>query len=98
MDTDLRTSNWGLEIGYKMNLGKGFFIDFLIAGPGLSHNRLELTEVNPVPQEFYDDINDSLEDFGIPRLLGDNIEVSANQRTNYTSIAFRYGIKIGHAF
>lgn len=98
IEADLRTSNWGLEIGYKMDLGKGFFVDFIIAGPGLTHNRLELTEVNPVPQAFYDDINESLEDFGIPRLLGDNIEVSANQSTTYTTIAFRYGIKIGYAF
>ena len=98
INADLRTSNLGLEIGYKMDLKKGFFLDFIIAGPGLTFNRLELMEVNPVPQSFYDDINDNLQDFGIPRLLGDDIVISANQSTKYTTIAFRYGIKIGYAF
>ena len=46
IEADLDTSNIGVEIGYKLELKNGFFLDFIIAGPGLSFNNLELRKLN----------------------------------------------------
>nr|WP_299072989.1 DUF3575 domain-containing protein [uncultured Allomuricauda sp.] len=98
IDANLKTFNPGLEIGYKLNLNKGFFIDFIIAGPGLSFNTLELNEVTPVPQAFYDDLTESLKRLGIIDLIDPDFEINGNQKTELKLIAFRYGIKIGYSF
>ncbi|WP_350288984.1 hypothetical protein [uncultured Croceitalea sp.] len=98
IDANLSTFNPGLEVGYKLNLGKGFFTDFIIAGPGISFNTLELNEVNPVPQAFYDDLTDALKRLGIIDLIDSDFEINGNQKTEAKLIAFRYGIKIGYSF
>ncbi len=98
IDASLQTFNPGLEVGYKLNLNKRFFIDFIIAGPGLSFNTLELNEVTPVPQAFYDDLTDALKRLGIVDLIDPDFEINGNQRTELRLIAFRYGIKIGYTF
>ena len=98
IEANLDTSNVGVEIGYKLVLKNGFFLDFIIAGPGLSFNSLELREIEPVPQAFYDDLNETLRDLGIVDLLDPDFRINGNQRTSFPTVAFRYGFKIGYSF
>ena len=98
IEADLDTSNIGVEIGYKLELKNGFFLDFIIAGPGLSFNNLELREIEPVPDAFYDDLNETLRDWGIIDLLDPDFRIEGNQRTYFPMLAFRYGFKIGYSF
>ncbi|NAS12538.1 hypothetical protein [Poritiphilus flavus] len=98
IEADLDTSNIGIEIGYKLELKNGFFLDFIIAGPGLSFNNLELREIEPVPEAFYNDLNETLRDLGIIDLLDPDFRINGNQRTYFPMLAFRYGFKIGFAF
>ncbi len=98
IEANLNTSNIGIEIGYKLEIKNGFFIDFIIAGPGISFNNLELIEIEPVPDAFYDDINETLRDIGIIDLLDSDFRINGNQKTSIPTLAFRYGIKLGYAF
>lgn len=98
IDADIDTFNPGLQVGYKLTLKNGVFFDFIIAGPGLSFNSLELTEIEPVPQAFYDDLTDALKRLGIIDFLDPDFEINGNQETNLNLLAFRYGIKVGYSF
>ncbi len=98
IDASLQSVVIGLEIGYKMRLGNGFFIDFIIAGPGKSFNTLELTEINPVPDAFYEDLENALKDKGIIDLINPDFDINGNQKTKIELPAFRYGIKVGYSF
>lgn len=98
IDVDARSLISGIEVGYKLSVGKNFFLDFIIAGPGISFNTLELHEVNPVPDAFYDDLTEALKDFGIIDVIDPDFEINGNQKTKVTLPAFRYGMKFGYSF
>ncbi|WP_298311304.1 DUF3575 domain-containing protein [uncultured Aquimarina sp.] len=98
VDTNIITFAGGLEIGYKLMIWKRFFIDFLIAGPGVSTNRIELVEKQPIPDEFYDDVSDALSEYAFFDGLNLDFRINGNQDTNIVLPAFRYGIKLGYSF
>lgn len=98
IDADALSLISGLEVGYKLSVGKSFFLDFIIAGPGISFNTLELHEVNPVSEAFYDDLTEALKDFGVIDVIDPDFEINGNQKTKVTLPAFRYGIKLGYSF
>ena len=98
IDTNLKSSTIGLELGYKWQFRNGIYIDLLFAGPGWSSNTFTLTEIEPVPEAFYDDLTDALNDIGIIDFVDPDFEVNGNQKTKIALPAWRYGIKIGYAF
>ncbi|WP_298754581.1 DUF3575 domain-containing protein [uncultured Psychroserpens sp.] len=98
IDANLKSSVFGIELGYKWLLKKGFFIDLIFAGPGFSTNRITLTEISPVPQAFYDDLSEALQDIGIIDFIDPDFRVNGNQETKITLPAWRYGIKLGYSF
>ncbi|WP_299275384.1 hypothetical protein [uncultured Psychroserpens sp.] len=98
IDANLKSSVFGIELGYKWQLKKGFFIDLIFAGPGFSTNRITLTEISAVPQAFYDDLSEALQDIGIIDFIDPDFRVNGNQETKITLPAWRYGIKLGYAF
>ncbi|MDO5979547.1 hypothetical protein [Flavivirga spongiicola] len=98
IDANLKSSVIGVELGYKWQLKSGFFIDLIFAGPGFSSNQIELTEIEPVPEAFYDDLTEALRDIGIIDFIDPDFEVNGNQKTKITLPAWRYGIKFGYSF
>ena len=100
-DAKIITNSMGLEIGYKLKIRKHFFTDFIIAGRGISFNRLELKEKSLISQGFYNDLADAISQYPALKNLDLNINFSDNQKNRSTQInlpAFRYGIKIGYCF
>lgn len=98
IDARLQSAVFGFQLGYKWQLQSGFFIDLIFAGPGFSSNTITLTEITPVPEAFYDDLSESLQDIGIIDFIDPDFRVNGNQKTKITLPAWRYGIKIGYAF
>ncbi len=98
IDANIVTFAGGLEIGYKLIIWERFFIDFLIAGPGVSINRIKLVEKQPVPEEFYDDVSDALSEYAVFDGLNLDFRINGNQDTNIVLPALRYGIKLGYSF
>ncbi len=98
IDANLKSSVFGVQLGYKWPLKNGFFIDLIFAGPGFSCNQIELTEIEPVPEAFYDDLSEALRDIGIIDFIDPDFEVNGNQKTKITLPAWRYGIKFGYSF
>ncbi|WP_109300955.1 DUF3575 domain-containing protein [Aquimarina sp. AU474] len=98
MDAKIQTIATGFQAGYKLRVKRRFFIDFLIFGPGISYSEFELVEKEPVPQAFYDDLSEALEEYGFFDVINANFNINANQKTNITLPAFRYGFKLGYAF
>ncbi len=107
MDIELgmQTHTIGAVLGYKVMLGKQLYIDILIAGPGYTSLKTDITENKPLPPEFYADAGAVvLENYDtVLNLVKD---VDADEITNLlnskkSSIglpAFRYGFKIGFSF
>ncbi|WP_190808747.1 DUF3575 domain-containing protein [Flagellimonas sp. S3867] len=98
INAKIRTLGFGLEVGYKLPIRKRFYIDFLIAGPGISFNEISLDEIEPVPEEFYDDLSDALAEYGFFEWLNPDFRINGNQDTNITLPSFRYGVKLGYTF
>lgn len=98
IDAKIRTIGLGVEVGYKLQVKKRFYIDFLIAGPGISFNKVQLQEVEPVPEEFYDDLSDALAEYGFFEWLNPDFRINGNQDTDITLPSFRYGVKLGYTF
>jgi hypothetical protein len=98
-DGDILITSLGLMIGYKLPVGKHFFIDFLIAGPGTGSYRFKLDNRIPPPDEFYDALNQALENYSIFDLINADFEFNdRNLRSNFSVVSFRYGISIGYSF
>lgn len=98
IDAGLVSLITGFEVGYKLTLRNKFFLDFIIAGPGVSFNALELEEINSVSDDFYNDLTEALQDFGIIDIIDTDFKINRNQKTKITLPAFRYGIKLGYSF
>jgi len=76
-----------------------FFIDFLIAGQGLSFHNIDLQENKPIPQGFYDDLSEAASRYEIFDYFDANFKINVNQKSERITLpAFRYGIKLGYRF
>ncbi|MCV6630886.1 MAG: DUF3575 domain-containing protein [Flavobacteriaceae bacterium] len=107
IDASISSHAFGLELGYKWYFKNNFFIDFLIAGPGVSFTRVKLKENQPIPVEFYIDAaelvitNSSLLEMAID-FVNTELEFpssGANKgKDGMVLPAFRYNISIGYRF
>ncbi len=98
IDANIQTFAGGLEIGYKLMVRERFFIDFVIAGPGISTNKIKLLEKQAIPKEFYEDLSNELSQYGFFDWLDPDFRINGNQDTDIVLPAFRYGVKIGYTF
>lgn len=89
----------GLMIGYKLPITKRLNIDFLIAGPGSGRYNFKIKNRTDLPDEFYDDLNDALEEYSLLDFINSDFRFSqVDNRSNFSAISFRYGIAIGYTF
>lgn len=96
---DVDVTSVGLMIGYKLPVGKHFFVDFLIAGPGSGSYKFNLKNKIPPPDEFYDVLNEALDNYSIFDLINSDFNFKNNKlRSNFSAISFRYGISVGYSF
>ncbi|MFT5848663.1 DUF3575 domain-containing protein [Psychroserpens sp.] len=96
---DITVTSLGFMVGYKLPVSKRFSIDFLIAGPGSGSYNFELNNVIPPPDEFYDDLNNALDEYSVLDLIGADFGFNDNNlRSKFSALSFRYGISVGYAF
>ena len=98
-DADFNVTSLGFMVGYKLPIGKRFNIDFLIAGPGAGFHNYSLKNTEDLPDEFYDDLNQALDQYSIFDLLDGDFEFkNTNENAKFTIPSFRYGITLGYSF
>ncbi|WP_250436384.1 DUF3575 domain-containing protein [Hanstruepera flava] len=98
-DMDLDISSVGLLIGYKLAITKRFTIDFMIAGPGSGDYKFKIVNKKDLPDEFYDDLNEALEDYDLLDFINGDFRFSnVNNKSNFNTFSFRYGIAVGYTF
>jgi hypothetical protein len=86
-------------VGYKLPVGKHFYVDFLIAGPGSGSYKFKLDNRIPPPDGFYDALNEALEDYSFLDFINSDFQFNDNKlRSNFSALSFRYGISVGYAF
>lgn len=99
MDAKINVLSFGLMVGYKLALSKRFNVDFLIFGPGTSRHSYKLVNNEPLPDEFFDDLNEALKNFSVYDLLESDFRFEfKDARTKFTTVSFRYGLTIGYTF
>lgn len=100
IETSLVSNAVGLEVGYKLPIKKHFYIDFLIAGPGVSFNKSKIQEKQPLPVEFY--LIDAgfaiVQEYEFLDALNTKINFNEKGEATFTLPAFHYGIRIGYSF
>jgi hypothetical protein len=98
-EAEITVTSIGLMVGYKLPLSKHFSIDFLIAGPGSGGYNFELNNSIPPPDEFYDDLNNALDEYSVLDLINADFGFNNNKlRSKFSAISFRYGISVGYSF
>lgn len=98
-DADLSISSVGLMIGYKLQISKRFNIDFLIAGPGSGSYKFELKNTQSLPDEFFEDLNEALENYNLLDIINSDFRFSqVYNKSAFSSVSFRYGISLGFTF
>lgn len=98
-DADIKVTSIGFLIGYKLPLSNKFSIDFLIAGPGVGFYNFSFVNKEDLPDEFYEDFNQAMENYSIFDLLdGDFRFKSTNTKSDFTIPSLRYGISLGYSF
>ena len=98
-DATLRSTAVGFMIGYKLPISKRFTIDFMIAGPGAGRYNISLVNKKDLPDEFYDDLNEALENYSIFDLISADFRFSdTNLKSAFGFPSFRYGISLGYSF
>nr|WP_321353728.1 DUF3575 domain-containing protein [uncultured Draconibacterium sp.] len=99
MDAKINIFSMGLMVGYKLALSNRFILDFLIIGPGTSHQKYKLENNTELPEEFYEDLNNVLENFSLYDFIQSDFRFDFKDRsTNFSTISFRYGLTIGYTF
>lgn len=98
-DGKINVLSTGLLVGYKLQVSSRFGIDFLIAGPGAGNYNFKLDNRIPPPDEFYDVLNEALENYSIFDLINADFEFRDNKLRQQTMLpVFRYGIALTYAF
>lgn len=98
-EAEITVTSIGLMVGYKLPLSKHFSIDFLIAGPGSGSYNFKLNNSIPPPDEFYDDLNNALDEYSVLDLINADFGFNNNKlRSKFSAISFRYGISVGYSF
>jgi hypothetical protein len=101
-DGKFNITSLGFMVGYKLKLSSRFNLDFLIAGPGVASHKYELTNREPLPDEFYDDLNDALNEYSFLDLLGVDFDFEGGtgetRESSFSLPAFRYAITLSYAF
>lgn len=98
-DGKINVLSAGLMVGYKLQVSKRFGIDFLIAGPGAGNYTFKLDNRIPPPDEFYEVLNDALENYSIFDLINADFEFKDNKLRQQTMLpVFRYGIGLTYSF
>ena len=98
-DMELDVTSVGLMLGYKLAVTKHLNIDFLIAGPGSGRYNFQIKNEEDLPEEFYDDLNDALEDYSILDFINSDFRFSdVNRKSKFSAFSFRYGIAVGYTF
>jgi hypothetical protein len=96
---DIDVTSVGLMVGYKLPVSKHFFIDFLIAGPGTGSYKFNLENRIPPPDEFYDVLNQALEDYSVFDLINADFDFRDRKlNSKFSVLSFRYGISVGYSF
>jgi len=99
IDAKMKTYAVGLQIGYKLMIMKRFFIDFIIAGPGVSFNTFKLEEKEGIPDAFYDDVSNVIANYSVLENFDTDFEFNLEKKTGTIVLpAFRYGMKLGYTF
>lgn len=98
-DATLKVTSVGFMIGYKWAVAKRFSIDFLIAGPGAGNHKYTLKNTEDLPDEFYEDLNEALEEYSLYDLLNGDFEFKDTDTSDsFTIPSFRYGISLNYSF
>jgi hypothetical protein len=96
---DITVTSLGLMVGYKLPVAKRFYIDFLIAGPGTGSYDFKLKNIIPPPDEFYDDLNEALNQYSVLDIINADFKFRDNKsRSKFNALSFRYGISLGYSF
>lgn len=98
-DAKLRITSVGFMVGYKLPVSSKLSLDFLIAGPGAGFHSYTLTNREPLPDAFYDDLNEALDQYSLFDFINGDFEFRVdNERTKFTVPAFRYGVSLDYSF
>jgi len=96
---DFSITSFGLMVGYKLPVWKQINIDFLIAGPGAGVYNFEITNNKTLPDSFFDDLNEALENYNLFDIVGEDFDFRVNDtKTSFSALSFRYAIKVNYAF
>lgn len=104
VETNLISNTFGVQIGYKLPIKENFYFDFLIAGPGISFNKIKILENQPLPLEFYIvDVGEAIVDeFAFLEIVNANVHFEEtntdNGKSTFTLPAFKYAIRVGYSF
>ena len=99
MDAKINIFSTGLMVGYKLALNNRFMLDFLIIGPGTSRQKYKLKNKTELPEEFYEDLNNALENFSLYDFIQSDFRFDfKDRRTSFSTVSFRYGLTIGYTF
>lgn len=99
-DTSINVSSSGFMIGYKLPVSKRFAVDFIIAGPGTARYGIDIeNKSDDLPDEFFDDLNEALEDLGILDLINADFDFKINDSSSiFNTVNFRYAISLTYNF
>ncbi|WP_319500373.1 DUF3575 domain-containing protein [uncultured Draconibacterium sp.] len=99
MDVNINILSVGLMVGYKLALNNRFTVDFLIFGPGTGNHRYKLKNRTELPEEFYEDLNDALQNFSVFDVVHSDFRFDLRDRsTSFSTLSFRYGLTVGYTF
>ncbi|MEN8117189.1 MAG: DUF3575 domain-containing protein [Bacteroidota bacterium] len=99
MDIKMNIITVGLMVGYKLALSENFNIDFIFAGPGEAFHMYAIENRLVLPNDFYDDLNEVLQDYSLFDFINSDFRFKLNSaKTNFFTSSFRYGITVGYTF
>lgn len=98
-DAKINVFSVGLMIGYKLAINNRLNVDFMILGPGTSNQSYKLIPKSQIPEEFYEDLNEALENFSMFDLIHSDFRFNFKRaETRFSTFSFRYGITVGYTF
>ena len=98
-DAEFNVTSIGFMIGYKLPINNRWSVNFLIAGPGVGFHNYSLTNRRDLPDEFYDDLNEALDQYSIFEFLDGDFRFSeTNSKADFVIPSLRYGISVGYSF